>query len=324
MSRITVSAPGKLVLLGDHSVVHNRPCLVVSVDTNLTVSVSQSENEMLTINAPDLGLVNYKKEIDQLSLGNLPKQVEYVEFAVHEFLETSGLHVGVQVDTKSDLDSRFGFGTSGATLAATVAALNELFSTGYSNKQLFEIAFRALHSLKGVGSGVDVASSLNGGILYFVTGGKKIEAVDFGQDLCILAVYSGHKANTVTIVTELMQYRKSHQEEVDDLFDQITRLVESGRLALESNDMSRFGECLNEGHKILQKLRVSTPELDDICNIANKHGALGAKLSGAGGGDCAIIAITKDRVRDFINIFERSGYEAVGVKVALQGAHNVE
>lgn len=320
---VTASAPGKVLLLGDHVVVYDRPCLVAAVDIPLTVSVTRTNFTGIEIEAPDLGLQSYVKSYDQLTAGHVPTQAEYIEYVVEQFRTHHTVDSGMHIVTQSQIDSRFGFGTSAATLAATVTALNELFQAGYSKKRLFTIAFQALYALKGVGSGADIASSLYGGVQYFVTGGREIEEV-FVEGLCLLAVYSGNKADTPTIVRRVADAVQSDPEMGERLFDRSTDLVSQGRAALQKNNMAEFGRLMEENQQLLVELGVSTPAIDHICQIAHKNGAYGAKLSGAGGGDCVIVAVEKTEADRLIEAYATDGFEALKLSIASQGARIVK
>jgi mevalonate kinase len=319
--QVTVSAPGKLLLMGDHAVVYDRPCLVAAIDKRIYVTIKVSAEPGLLIDAPDINLVKYHKDFSKLTKGEVPKQAEYIEQVVHEFRKQYDVGIGIEVSTSApELDSRFGFGTSAATLAATVFALNELTHSSLERKQLFDIAYKSVHALKGVGSGFDVAASLFGSVLYFETGGKEIRSIELNQDLDLTIAYSGHKADTPTIVKRVAMERQTHVALTDRIFDDIKDTVTGSIQLLEQGNFEAFGSNMNKQQKFLEELGVSTKELDEICNLANASGAYGAKLSGAGGGDIALILSPEGSREHVISRLRGAGYVTMELQVDHEGA----
>src|SRR4051794_13370272 len=84
---ITVSAPGKLMLFGEHAVVYNHPCLVTAVDQRMWATVSLLDTSEFLLDAPDVKVLNYKKAMNDLGKGEIPKGARFVEIAVKNFFE---------------------------------------------------------------------------------------------------------------------------------------------------------------------------------------------------------------------------------------------
>src|SRR3989344_2348604 len=86
MKHLTVSAPGKLMLLGEHAVVYGRPCIVTAVSQRMKATVELTDESVFRLNAPDVQVTDYKKPMDQLGLGDIPKGAKFVEIAVKNYL----------------------------------------------------------------------------------------------------------------------------------------------------------------------------------------------------------------------------------------------
>ena len=126
--RIEVSAPGKLMLFGEHAVVYDRPCLVTAVDHRIRVSVEPQSENMLQIDAPEVGVKGYSRRIDSLAkTSDMPKGVRFVETSVKNFYEEFGVVSGLKVETKSEFSSECGFGSSSAVTVGVLKSLSELF-----------------------------------------------------------------------------------------------------------------------------------------------------------------------------------------------------
>src|SRR3989338_4870442 len=111
MDKITVSSPGKLMLLGEHAVVYGKPCLVTAVDQRMNVTISLLTNPAFELDAPDVQISGYKKSINKLGEGEIPKGAKFVEIAVKNFLNRYPQKRGIKVETKSEFSSQFGFGS---------------------------------------------------------------------------------------------------------------------------------------------------------------------------------------------------------------------
>jgi mevalonate kinase len=291
-SKITVSAPGKLMLFGEHAVVYGRPCIVTAVKARITVKIEKLEYPELIINAPDVGITGYKKDIGKLGWGKVPGGVIFIEFAVRNFNNKYNLSSGLKITTKSGFSSKFGFGSSSAVTVAVIKALSELFRIKLSNKELFDLSYKTVLGVQGVGSGFDLAAAIWGGTLYFVKGGEKIISLKIGS-LPLTIGYTGVKADTTTLVRGVASIYKTKKEIVEKIFEVMGVVVESAKKALSRSDYRELGVLMNLNQGLLDSLGVSTAKLSDLITASRGAGAYGAKLSGAGGGDCMIALADK-------------------------------
>jgi mevalonate kinase len=318
MKRITVSAPGKLMLLGDHAVVHNRPCLVTAVEQRMQATVTVLTTPELQLEAPGVNVTGYKKSLKELGKGDIPKGAKFVEIAVKNFLKKYKFQGGLLVQTKSAFASTVGFGSSSASTVCTVKALSELTGQKLSKKSLFKLAYKTVIDIQGVGSGFDIAAGIYGGILYFVGGGKVITPISVANFPLIVG-YSGSKADTPTLIKMVGAKVKSYQKIYPVLFDVSTECVETGKKALLDNDFEKFGEMMNINEGLLSAYGVETDKLSAMNYAARNAGAYGAKLSGAGGGDC-MIALAPDSKRKAVEkAIKKVGGEIISVKTNAEG-----
>lgn len=301
------------MLLGEHAVVYDRPCLVTSVDQRLYLQVEYLEGSDLEIEAPDVNVVGYKKPIKQIGTGNIPKGAQFIEYAVRSFSAEYPISSGIRIKTKSDFSASFGFGSSSATAVCTVKALSELLTLGLEKKDIFKIAYKTvLDAQQGKGSGFDIASAIYGGTLYYLTGGKEIEPLDLAEIPMIIG-YTGIKADTTTIIEEVAERAKIHGNVIDFIYSGCEVLVKEAKECLKKGEWKSLGELMNFNQGYLEALGVGTKQLSAMIYAAREAGAYGAKLSGAGGGDCMIaIADEKENQKIFDAITQASGKDKDG------------
>lgn len=318
MTKITVSAPGKLMLLGEHAVVYNHPCLVTAVDQRMTATVEKTHDALFRLDAPDVHISRYVKPISEIGSGNIPKGAQFVEVAVKNVYKKYHLSEGVSIETSSEFSALFGFGSSSASTVCVVKALSELFNLRLNEKDIFDLAYATVLDIQGKGSGFDIAAAVYGGTLYFVTGGQKIEKLPI-QSVPLIIGYSGLKADTVTLINKVAEKAKKYPEVIQNTYEQIDKLVELAKDALIKGDWQRVGELIDINQGYLELLGVSTQKLSSMIYAARDNGAFGAKLSGAGGGDCMIALAPKDTTNSVQKAIEQAGGTIISVKPNDQG-----
>lgn len=298
----TVSIPGKLMLLGEHAVVYGYPCIVTTVNKYLTVKVKK---------------INEKQDI---ILTHGVSDDRFVRKAIVVFRDKFSMRQPIHLETKSELGN-YGLGSSSAVVVATLKALIKLFKQetprlwrggGISNRQLFNLSYKVVQKVQGLGSGFDLAACIWGGTVYFDGKSKDVEPLT-NDKLPIIAGFSGNKANTVEMVNKVKELREKNSKLVEDIFKSIASFVEKGKKAIIDKDWVTLGKLMTKNHLLLSKLGVSTDKLDKLVSAACKAGAYGAKLSGAGGGDCIIALVSSEKRRQVEIAIENNNGEIVGV-----------
>ncbi|MBI4097503.1 MAG: mevalonate kinase [Candidatus Levybacteria bacterium] len=324
MNKITVSAPGKLMLFGEHAVVYDHPCLVTAVDQRIRLTAEILESSNFELEALDVDVSNYKKPISNLGQGDIPKGAKFVEGALKNLMERSrnkfGMtsDKGIRITTSSEFSSKFGFGSSSASTVCSVKALSELFSLKLSEKQIFDLAYKTVLDIQGKGSGFDVAAAVYGGTVYFVTGGKKIQPLKINS-LPLIVGYSGIKADTVTLINQVKEKFENNNDRLQKIYNEMEKIVEEAKPQILANNWEEVGRLMSDNQKLLKELGVSIKKLDNMINGAIKAGAYGAKLSGAGGGDC-MIALSSDALRSKVEKgIEKAGGEIISVTTNAEG-----
>jgi len=287
--KVKASASGKLMLFGEHAVVYDYPCIVTTVSPQVYIEISNTGKEF-EVDAPQ------------------SKDTSFVEEAVKLFCQKYKVDNKILIKTYSDFSSKFGLGSSSAVTVATIIALCKLYKINISKKEVFDLGYKVIRTIQKVGSGFDVASATYGGTIYFLTGGKVIEPLPV-KDLSLVIGYSGTKASTTRIVKDLKPDFK--------IIDKIGKIVEEAKIALVNSDWKIAGELMNQNHQLLKSMGVSTQKLDNMCDAAVSSGAYGAKLSGAGGGDCMIALVSENKIKEVKSAIISAGGEILNFKTNI-------
>lgn len=296
--------------MGEHAVVYGQPCLVTAINRRLTVSMEQRDDGKVDIEAPDAS------------------DTRFVEKAIIAGCAAWGIvHHGLSIKTQSEL-GMYGLGSSAAVTVATLQALATLFQKTVQKKELFRVAKQVVVDVQGMGSGFDVVASILGGTLYFADWGKTIgeiharyrESNDQTISFMPLVVgYTGTKADTVSLVADVAKKKAQYPEKVDRIFQAITKLVEEAKSRMLEGDWERVGKLMDFNQEYLRDLGVSSEKLEALISAAKKAGAWGAKLSGAGDGDCMIAIGANDKKEAIQKTITEAGGEVVDITANAEG-----
>ncbi len=299
-SKILVSAPGKIMILGEHAVVYGYPCLVTAVDKRIYIEASKIKGKKDIIIAPQV------------------KESRFVEESINFFKERFKVNKSVRIKTFGDFSHRVGLGSSSAVTVAAFKALSVLFDKKLTLKEIFDLSYQVSLSIQKVGSGFDIAAATYGKTTYFVFGGKVINSFEVGN-LPLVVGYSGIKADTPKLIKKVSRAYLVKGEQIKEIFKEINQLVERAKTCMSSKNYKELGLLMNKNHQLLKELKVSTVKLDDMIEAALKAGAWGAKLSGAGGGDCMIALVSEDKKRLVEAAIKKQGGEIINVNNNSEG-----
>lgn len=319
MSGITISVPGKLMLMGEHAVVYGRPCMVTAVDQRMKVSIELLDQPIFQLTAPDLNISHYQKSIGEVGKGKILKETKFAEIAVKNFSDKYKVTSGLAIKTQSDFSPKFGFGSSSAVTVGVIKALAELFKVKLTQKELFDLSYKTVLDVQGKGSGFDVAAAIYGGTLYFQTGGSIIEPLII-DGFNLVVGFSGIKADTVTMMSLVRTKMENYKTGVEKIFDNIGKLVNEGKMAILDKEWERLGTLMDYNQNYLEDLGVSTSKLNQMIAGAKAAGAYGAKLSGAGGGDCIIALVSAKSRYKVSQAIKKAGGQIIDTKVNAEGA----
>lgn len=323
---VTASAPGKLMVGGDHAVVYGYPCLVIAVDQRVQVTVSTRLDEpAFYLYAPELGLEAYHKSYRELGSGKIPVAARFIEQLINIIKQEYPDLPGLDITTHSQFSCQVGFGSSSAVTVATGKAISIVCDLGWSDFELFDRCYRAVLAVQGVGSGFDIAAAIWGQLLRYARPNqqnptKPGELVLVAQESPPFIVgYTGIKADTPTIIREVALLKQQQPALVQAVFETLTNQVQAAETAIQTKNWSKLGECLNNSQAALNQLGVSSPELDALIGAALKAGAYGAKLSGAGRGDCMIAVVEKSKRQQVAAAITQAGGQVLEVKLGGPG-----
>jgi mevalonate kinase len=264
---------GKVILLGEHAVVHGCPAIAVGIERGVTAKAEVSDRDRLEL-APW-----------NLALEPNPDGEEPLERAFAAALALYPKRPGLVVSAEVELPAGAGLGCSAAIGVAVLDAIDQALGIERSRTDLAEAALSWERVFHGNPSGIDNTMSALGGVALYRRG-HALEPLRSNKPLHLVVGYSGESSSTKEMVASVARQLEDDPERVRKSFEGIEVLVRNAKLAIEAGDHIALGQLLDLNHTILSSLMLCTSRLEEMCQLARRSGALGAKMTGAGGGGC--------------------------------------
>jgi mevalonate kinase len=292
-------AYGKLILLGEHAVVYGVPALVAGVGMQLV-----ADAEVVEASGCELALLSRRCRADAGAADELAR-------AFAALLDEGGAPDSLRVQVSGELPPGVGLGFSAAAAVAIARAVEGLGSERVDVEAVRARAMAWEGVYHGNPSGVDVAAAIHGGCLRFVRG-VGVTPVRVGAPLTLAVGLTGTRSSTKEMVAGVARLRDVQAEVFDKSLEGIRSLVERGIGAVEDGDVRALGELMDMNQMILAGMLLSTDALEELCDSARKAGALGAKLTGAGGGGAMVALAGTGPEADEVAAAIVRAYEALG------------
>jgi len=306
---VRASAPAKLILFGEHLVVYGEPAIVLAIDRRAHIRARLREDRRIHITSTSLGLSGFFTEDRfQPERGGeeARRELEPIKIAAERVFEASEEKAGVDIEVHSQIPVAAGLGSSAAVAAAVAAGVSQLLGLEWSKERVFRVALEAERSIHGTPSGIDPAISTYGGVILFQKD-KGVKALKVDVDLPLVVGDTGVKRSTGEMVSGVRRRRERYPSLVNPLLRVGGEIVRSAVKALKDGDTEALGELMDLNHGILSALGVSNEPLERLIYAAREADALGAKLTGAGGGGCMIALCSRDKLKRVAEAIERVG-----------------
>jgi len=305
------SAPGKIILFGEHFVVHGTMAILGAINKRVTVISDKNETQNISIKS---SLGENSIPISE-SVENVDSMFKPFFFIAKKIINENNFSNGIDIDIQSDIPIGAGLGSSSACCVAAAASISNLFSELEKN-QILNIAIEAERTIFPNTSGADCTVSVFGGIIgYQKDSGYKIIETDHEFDFIVVNSKKPHSTNIV--VDRVNKFKNSNEKIFRELCEEETRLIGKVTDSLQTFDLETIGKCMSQNQIFLEQLGVSNDQLLEIIKLIEKE-TFGAKITGAGDGGC-IIALTDKNKKESVLEYMKTEHEAYSVTIDKTG-----
>ena len=302
------SAPGKIILFGEHFVVHGTKAILAAIDKRVTVTTTFTENKTIKINS-ELGTIEVPISSSHEEVKNEFRPFVYL---ANKIINSDQNVSGLEITIDSDIPIGVGLGSSSACCVAAVASICGLFKE-LSSEEILKMSIEAEKTIFPDTSGADCAVCTYGGMIEH----PSIEKIDNTFDLNLLIANSMIPHNTKNSVEKVNKFKENDEERFSQLCDLETKLIDEVITAMKNNDATTFGLKMSENQKYLEEIQVSNDTLRGMISSL-KEISLGTKITGAGDGGC-IIALVKDENMDKVPTLLPKDKECFSAKIDTKG-----
>jgi len=305
---------GKVILFGEHFVVHGVPGIVSAIDSTTEAEVKKI-GEGITVKDERKGAKGYTEKKRTQQKESIDRMLKKMRIDP----EKASLAIWVG----GNLPSFSGIGASAASIVAIARAIAEEIEMKLSDEEINEVAYEAEKAYAGTPSGIDNTAATYGGLIWFkrnLTGSPNtMERLRIKEPVEIVVGNTEIVADTKEMVAGVAERKKRDPDRYNPLFEQAEELAFTARKALQAFDLRKVGKLMNENHRLLQEIQVSCKELDYLVDLSRKQGAFGAKLTGGGGGGCMIaLTPTEELQENVAKAIEREGFRVLRTKIGIQ------
>ncbi|NWK05043.1 mevalonate kinase [Marine Group I thaumarchaeote] len=302
------SAPGKIILFGEHFVVHGTKAILAAIDKRVTVTSTFAENKTIKVNS-QLGTIEVP-----ISSSHEEVKSEFRPFVylANKIINSEQNVSGLEITIDSDIPIGVGLGSSSACCVAAAASISELFNE-LSSEEILKMSIEAEKTIFPDTSGADCTVCTYGGMIEY----PSVEKIDNTFDLNLLIANSMIPHNTKNSVEKVNKFKENDEERFSQLCDLETKLIDEVITAMKNNDVTTFGLKMSENQKYLEEIQISNDTLRDMINSL-KEISLGTKITGAGDGGC-IITLVKDENMDKVPALLPKDKEYFSAKIDTKG-----
>ena len=301
----TASAPGKVILFGEHAVVYGRPAIAVPVmQVQATATVEPAPpGSGLTLVASDLEKTISLTAAPQTAA---PQDEPLAAAARHTLVHLSAPEPDATLTISSTIPIASGMGSGAAVSTALVRALADFLGHPLESAEISALVFEVEKIHHGTPSGIDNTVVAYEQPIYFVRD-HPIERLIVSESFTLLIGDTGTRSPTKSVVRRVRRAWKRNPARCDALFDQIGDIASEARRAIETGDVDALGPLMDENQALLINLGVSSPQLNELVDAARFSGALGAKLSGAGRGGNMIALVENEFAEEVTEALKEAG-----------------
>ena len=304
------SAPGKVILFGEHFVVYGVKAILCSINKRVTVTAEKTSERKISINSK-IGKLDLdpNKLISEI---NSPLKPFY--YLANKAVENKDTGIHIQIDSEIPLGA--GLGSSSACCVAGAAAIFKLFGN-ISREEVLKLAIEAERTIFENTSGADCTVCTYGGIMEYDKN-KGFKKIQYKPNFQLVIINSNMEHSTQSMVSKVKEFENKNTEEFSRLSDLESKLVEDVLKLVKENKIQEIGQKMNQNQEYLEKIGISNNELIKMIKTGQES-SFGAKITGSGGGGCIFALTNESNLQNILKKFKDNNYECFSTKIDFKG-----
>ena len=306
------SAPGKIILFGEHFVVYGGKAILCAINKRITVTAKAIPENKISIKSSIGNLVLAPKR----PLTEVDIQLRPFYYLADKMIQKYDEKSGMEITIDSEIPVGVGLGSSSACCVAGAAAISGVF-TEKSKEEILQMAIEAEKTMFPNTSGADCTVCTFGGIMQYdkQTGHSKI---DSEPRFHLVIANSKIEHSTKEVVSTVNQFKEKNEERFSKICNEENNLIDDVLVCLKKNDLKGIGIDIIKNQEYLELIGVSNEKLRSMIELANKS-SFGAKITGAGVGGCIFALTDETNMEDTIQQLKENNYECFSVNIDFKG-----
>ena len=304
------SAPGKVILFGEHFVVYGVKAILCSINKRVTVTAEKTSERKISINSK-IGKLELEPD-KPISEINSPLKPFY--YLANKSIENKDSGIRIQIDSEIPLGA--GLGSSSACCVAGAAAIFKLFGD-ISKEEILKLAIEAERTIFENTSGADCTVCTYGGIMEYDKN-KGFKKIEYEPNFQLVIINSNIEHSTQSMVSKVKEFENKNKEEFSKLSNLESKLVEDVLKLVKENKIQEIGQKMNQNQEYLENIGISNKELTKMIKIGQES-SFGAKITGSGGGGCIFALTNESNLQNILKKFKDNNYECFSAKIDFKG-----
>ena len=304
------SAPGKVILFGEHFVVYGVKAILCSINKRVTVTAEKTSERKISINSK-IGKLELEPD-KPISEINSPLKPFY--YLANKSIENKDSGIRIQIDSEIPLGA--GLGSSSACCVAGAAAIFKLFGN-ISREEVLKLAIEAERTIFENTSGADCTVCTYGGIMEYDKN-KGFKKIEHEPNFQLVIINSNMEHSTQSMVSKVKEFEKRNKEEFSRLSNLESKVIEDVLKLIKENKMQEIGQKMNQNQEYLENIGISNNELTSMIKIGQEL-SFGAKITGSGGGGCIFALTNESNLQTILKKFKDNNYECFSAKIDFKG-----
>ncbi|AJW71613.1 mevalonate kinase [Nitrosopumilus adriaticus] len=304
------SAPGKVILFGEHFVVYGVKAILCAIDKRITVSAEKTKERKISI-ISNIGKLELEKNT---SLSEINSPLKPFYFLANKIIKNHD--TGIEIIVESDIPLGVGLGSSSACCVAGAAAISRLFSNT-TKEEILKLAIEAEKTIFQNTSGADCTVCTYGGIMEYDKE-NGFTTIESQPNFHLVIANSNIEHSTKVVVAGVKEFKEKNEIEFTTLCNNESKLVDEVLKEIKENNIKEIGNRVTQNQEYLEKIGISNDKLRDMIKIG-KNGSFGAKITGAGGGGCIFALTDESNLEKTIKQFKEKNYDCFSAKIDFRG-----